>query len=392
MPDQTPDQSPDQSLEQTPPSTALEYDDLLAGIKAGILSEAQAADLIAHTKAQRDYRMAMGRDDEPFEFLNGFSEIFIALGLTLVGIGVHSVLGLTIVMTIGKELSETLPLIPTAAIAVILSRYYALRRRMSLPSFVLASGIFISVFAFIFLTIEQYGSETTNGYFWAFIATAAAMLLYFHFFKLPITMFLFGLSALGAMYSYLGPIEGLWQADRGTFFNLASGSNVAVASLLFGIAMMIGGLYFDMQDRFRLGRHAATGFWLHILASAALVNTLGMTLYHSDSGGAVFLTLLFLVGITLFAIIIDRRSFLSAGIIYFLLFGGLLIGEVTSFAEDPFQGLGYGIFLFSVLITIIGISITLLGTFWTNARNRLMNRLPEFPGKNRLPPYGMKRL
>jgi len=82
-----------------------------------------------------------------------------------------------------------------------------------------------------------------------------------------------------------------------------------------------------------------------------------------------------LVLVTIFALIIDRRSFLTAGLGYLaaLLFWAMQQGD--------------GDLSIPTLMLILGAIVTGLGTFWTNLRIRLMRALPDFPGKDRLPPY-----
>ena len=71
----------------------LSTDDMRSAVQAGILTEAQAATLIAHAQARMGYRSAMLADDEPFEFFKGFAEIFVTIGLGLLTGGV---VGLTV--------------------------------------------------------------------------------------------------------------------------------------------------------------------------------------------------------------------------------------------------------------------------------------------------------
>jgi hypothetical protein len=46
----------------------LSTDDMRSAVQAGIVTEAQAATLIAHAQARMGYRNAMLADEEPFEF------------------------------------------------------------------------------------------------------------------------------------------------------------------------------------------------------------------------------------------------------------------------------------------------------------------------------------
>ena len=102
------------------------------------------------------------------------------------------------------------------------------------------------------------------------------------------------------------------------FFNLGIAAPVAYASLGFCFAMMALGLWFDLQDKHRFGRFSASGFWLHILAATALVNTAAFSVYIlGGTLGYLSMAGLFLL-ITVLALIIDRRSFLTVGLYYFI--------------------------------------------------------------------------
>ena len=57
--------------------TELTRDDIRAAVGAGMISEAQAASLVARTQARRSGRGHMASLDEPFELFRGFNELFI---------------------------------------------------------------------------------------------------------------------------------------------------------------------------------------------------------------------------------------------------------------------------------------------------------------------------
>ena len=120
------------------------------------------------------------------------------------------------------------------------------------------------------------------------------------------------------------------------------------------------------------GRHAATAFWCHLLAAPALVNTVAVTLMN---GGGIGLLAVALVLITVLALVIDRRSFLTAAIAYIALVIAWVMGE------------GSGTSWIFILLTL-GAFITAIGTWWVQLRAKVMQLLPDFPGKSRLPPYG----
>jgi hypothetical protein len=103
-----------------------------------------------------------------------------------------------------------------------------------------------------------------------------------------------------------------------------------------------------------------------------LVNTVALTLLN---GSGLALLSVALLGITVLALVIDRRSFLTAAIVYI----ALVIGWV--------MGGGDGTQWISILI-VLGAVITAIGTWWVPLRAWVMGILPNFPGKSRLPPYG----
>jgi hypothetical protein len=86
----------------------------------------------------------------------------------------------------------------------------------------------------------------------------------------------------------------------------------------------------------RLGRHAATAFWLHMLAAPALVNTVALTLYNSGGGRRDRASGRALVVITLLALVIDRRSFLTAAIAYIALVIAWVMGDSGDFGTWTF--------------------------------------------------------
>jgi hypothetical protein len=160
--------------------------------------------------------------------------------------------------------------------------------------------------------------------------------------------------------------------DFRSFFDLTESPAFATATLLFGTAAFLVGMWFDTRDPHRLGRHAATAFWCHLLAAPALVNTVAVTLLNG--GGMGFLAIA-LVLITLLALVIDRRSFLTAAIVYIAIVIGWVMG-----------GDGGTSWIFVLLV--LGAFITAIGTWWVQLRAKVMDLLPNFPGKSRLPPYG----
>jgi len=119
-------------------------------------------------------------------------------------------------------------------------------------------------------------------------------------------------------------------------------------------------------------RRASAGFWLHVIAAPAIVNTIALTLFENGTITAQIILLAFLAAMALFAMIIDRRSFLVAG-----------IGYIVAIAITVLEGNA------AIVILILGLGLVLLGAKWEGLRARIMDALPGFPGKDKLPPWGL---
>ena len=362
----------------TPP--AMTPEDLRAAVQAGIVTEAQAAGLRALSDARAGRRIAMPSEDEPFEFFRGFSEIFVSLGLIILLSGTAALLafvgGLAILMAIPAAV---------AAISWWWASYFTLKRRMNLPSMVLAiafgGGVWLSVLAALISTMENSLADRALVILPSVIA-AAAMLVWYRRFRLPFTMFVLGGFALSALYGATASAQALADFVAGSqtramggFFDLGQSPAFASATLIFGLGAFAAGMWFDLQDPHRLGRHSATGFWLHLMAAPALVNTVALTLYNSGSGANIGLLSLALLAITLLALIIDRRSFLTAALGYVAIVIFWVVGDATEFGN------------WVVILLVMGGLITAIGTWWVQLRGAILRALPDFPGKARLPPW-----
>ena len=349
--------------------SALEESDIRAAVSAGVLNERQAAALLALAQQRSGIRAHMAAEDEPFEFFRGFSEIFVTVGLALL---LGGILAYTVLFGGGMA-------IPFIGLAVTfgLSFYFIRMRRMNLPGMFLAAsfGVFLAAATVVVLTSGV--PDLVNLPRVVGLVGMLGMAVYFLVFRLPFSMFVFGIFGLVSVYAFVTPDRLRLVRDfPNGLFDLASGSSLAIGSLLFGLGAFALGIFFDTRDPHRVSRWSATGFWLHILAAPALVNTMAMTLYNRGDTAGYAMTGALLCVVTVLSLIIDRRSFMTAGIVYF---GGLIF---VALGNDR----GSEANIVSALL-ILGAFVTALGTWWVQIRAWLMRRLPAFPLKNRLPPY-----
>ena len=153
-------------------------------------------------------------------------------------------------------------------------------------------------------------------------------------------------------------------------FLLSAGGPFAYITLAVGAGVFAVAMIFDMSDPHRVTRRAAQGFWLHVVAAPALVNTIALSLLERDSAGANTTLFAVLLLFAFIAIIIDRRSFLIAA-----------IGYTVALAGTVFEGEGAAMTIF-----LLGIFLVVLGAFWARIRAALLLPLSGILPLHRLPP------
>lgn len=371
----------------------FDIDDVRAGVAAGVIDEVQATKLIAIANGRQGHRVNMGAEDEPFELFKGFSEVFVTVGL---GILFGGILAFTMVFQ-----SVIAVAIATILLTIAFASYFTLRRRMTLPSIALALVYAGAVFGLIsYLVFERVigidGLEADNydaatsavsdgwPFLTVFITSAVAMFVYFWRFRVPFGIFLFGLFCGGIAFSisWIMAPEGIFAAgfmrSAEGFFDLNRNPTLAWTLLLFGIGAFLGGMYFDLKDPYRISRYSSCGFWLHIIAAPAIVNVVTLSLLGIEGTVGYLFAALALTAIAIVSLIIDRRSFLTAGIVY--------IGAILLWALNAGENSGDDSSIVWAML-IMGAFITALGTWWVQLRAWLMKLLPNFPLKTKLPPY-----
>ncbi len=347
-------------------------DDIRAAVGAGILDEVQATRLLALGEARLGQRETLAPDDEPFELFRGFAEIFVSLGIILLFSGI---------LTFAAMSQGAWTTAVAAVLAWVFATYFTRKRRMALPSIVLAIVFGLGSAGTIGLLMAEWLEAETGVRVAGLVflgLSLAALAAYFRAFKVPFVAFMMGLAVAGIVFVLVDMVMpfGTAPASLREAFDLTRGGGMAVATMIFGLLALAAGLWCDMKDPHRLGRWSATGFWFHMLAAPALVNTVALTAYNTGEGAATMALLaLCLVVFALLALVIDRRSFLSAGVIYL----GILIAWALQAGDSAGS--------FAMLMIVLGAFLTFTGAFWTDLRARVMRALPDFPGKDRLPPY-----
>ncbi|WGH80280.1 hypothetical protein [Jannaschia ovalis] len=347
----------------------LEPADLRAAVGAGIVTEAQAARLAALAADRRNGRDGARPGEEPFELFRGFNEIFIVVGLGILASGWFGVLALaaglgdwSAVWTLG--LSATLLLI------ALLAEYFIRRRRMVAPAILLTVGWTIVTFgllSLLFRSVTLLGGVDPEGSILPLLLTALAVGAFWLRYRVPFAMAAMAAAAFGALILTLAAATGE-DVTTESLLLLSGEGPFALGTLAFGLVLFGFAMRFDMADPHRVSLRSASGFWLHVVAAPAIVNTVALSLLEGGTGARALLAV-FLAAIALVAVVIDRRSFLISA-------AGYTVALVAVATEGD---------AFAPVILAIGAALVALGAGWQAARARLVAPLPGRL-RDRLPP------
>jgi hypothetical protein len=350
----------------------ISEDDLRAAVAAGHVSEAQAATVLALSAAREGQRQALTADDEPFELLRGFNEVFVSIGIALVAAGW---IGLSLIGNVGGGMI----LAGAAGLAWVGAEYLTRRRRMVLPSFLL-TGSTVG-FALMFALLTFADTKAPGSYVASCFAFAALVGGVFYWrFRVPFAWFAIGLMVVMAVLTAVGTVNyGEFSfkllASPSALFDFGGGAVFPIVTMALGLAGFALAMKFDLSDPHRITRRSANAFWLHVLAAPAIVNTIALSLYNSGAAFASAGLVLVILAIAVLALVIDRRSFLVSAILY--------VWMVSQQALDGTNGGVSG----ALLLLALGLLVAFLGAKWASLRGRIMRALPVFPGKSKLPPY-----
>lgn len=344
--------------------------DLRAAVSSGLLTEAQAANLISLAQSRRGARENLSAGDEPFELFKGFNEIFIVVGLLIFAAGWYALTGIRFFAEINNVQSYTGTITGIGAVTLwLLSEYFIRRRRMVAPAIALsilfagnAALGFTGVFSEPFMLAQN---DYTSVPLPLLYSTLALAVFWFRF-RVPfaLAMIALGLFATSIIFAATkaGPVETV-----SDLFLLSAGGPFAWITLALGLIVFAVAMTFDMSDPHRVTRRAANGFWMHVIAAPMLVNTIALTLLAGQSNLALAAVLAFFA---LIAIVIDRRSFLITAIGYSVALS-MTVLENESAATTVF-GLG------AVLL--------ILGAFWEQIRAAVLRLCAGILPLHRLPP------
>ncbi|AUQ60322.1 hypothetical protein [Phaeobacter inhibens] len=351
----------------------IDQNDIRAAVGSGLLSEAQAASLMALAHSRRGARENLAPGDEPFELFKGFNEIFIVIGLIILATGWAAVTGISMTEGLGGLVQKaTMSSVIGAVVLWVLSEYFIRRRRMVAPAIALSilwtlnAGVGLSAeYSQVFMVAQgDYSSLPL-----AVALTTISIAIYWLRFRVPFAMALIALGVFTLALMLAANQSGSLTVMSDLFLLSASGP-FAWVTLLVGVGVFAVAMLFDLSDPHRVTRRSAQGFWLHVVAAPALVNTIALSLLDNGTSSANLTLMAVLLAFALVAIIIDRRSFLIAA-----------IGYSVTLAATVFDGDGA-----ATTILVLGLFLVILGAFWARIRALLISPLSRVLPLDRLPP------
>ena len=373
-------------------------------------------DYIAMQAAEPD-RGTVRASDEPLPFLSNFQDWFLSLGVIVLLFGL-----VTGAVSIGTEIYRdgepfaVIGLVTTPILLVVagLSHVLVGKRRRVLPGIVLSlaflavsGALFTSLYAGLFAeglfdaeiwdgfdavaddydpssqqslrAVAQEVSAATPFAVKAFLiglplTLFAAALGYYRAYKLPFASALTGATGLTALLALLFV---LFPYDVVRFH--------PALTLAFGLALLAGGVAYDMRDPERVMRWSGNGFWLHLFAAPVLLNGALTIAQHGlaydmvalaegdfdyeDQFGTlrsiVTLLVIFLFGVI--SLLLNRRALVVSGLVS----AGISIAALLNIAGLGVAGVS------AITLIVLGGGVLLLGVGWHGARMALLRFLPE---------------
>lgn len=366
--------------------------DLHLAVAEGIISNEQAEQL--RHLAVRDVppgetTLDFSQDprDEPFRFIRGFRDVFIAIGLLIFVIGLTTIEIKLVVSALGEFFHFGSFPVGQAIFAVMLAvglcvagffmaAFITDKHRLPLSSMVLATSFaawtgIISWFITISILVEREDLAVYQDAFMMAEYVAAAQVgaaigaaIFYWLFRFPFALLLMSLATVSLIFAGLNSVFSPdWMAQ---YESLVFG--------LLGLSIFAAAMWFDFQDRLRVTRLAECAFWLHLLAAPMLVHTVlgarGLEDMNIIPVGAV------MVIISIIALLIDRRALLVSGLSYFAISIWQFVAAGIDAAYDQF-----------ILTTVIlGGFVLILGLGWHPIRRKILGWLPGTALTSRLPP------
>ena len=340
---------------------------LTAAAEAGIITAAQVESLASfvEVRAASPANVAADvpnqeEDSEIPRFIRGYHDILITIGIVVVLIGLG---GLATIYA-------------AVAAIVVLAEIFVYRQRLALPSFALTIAFAICTGWMIvnldrdYVSGEMSALSASSPHLAALAAAeCVALALFYWRYRVPVA---FAALTIAGVVTVTGlALSGLY---GGGDFSLYGNTLLLISGLvLVGIAIR-----FDILDPKRIYARSDIAFWLYLVAVPAILKGIfGSVQPQTTNGAALVIAVVALMMIL--GLLLDRRAFVTAGLVYLGYAFAALIGRNT--------GLLGGIATSNTVLWIlvaIGLIVLTVGFGWRFFRQHLLSGLPV-PLRARLP-------
>lgn len=283
-------------------------------------------------------------DQESFQLIGGFSDIFVVIACGLLLFSLIFIL---------RPINENFALFSFVSLSWALSEFFVLKRRMSLPAIVLLIAFVGGVFL-LCSSLFAKSSELTimTG------AAASTVAAYFHWlrFKVPVTIAAGTVALISLIISTVSTV----------FPNIKDW--ILILVFICGVGAFVLAMYWDSRDISRVTRKSDVAFWLHLVSAPLIIHPLFSSLGVLDGNQHMFnmagVIILYAL-MTLVSVAIDRRAFMISSLAYVLY-------AFSSILKD-YGDVGYS---FALTGVFMGAVLLLLSAFWHLARSHIVSMLP----------------
>ena len=334
-----------------------------AAAKAGLITDAQVGPLADFIDARALIVPAseenIEEDSEIPRFLRGYHDILITIGIVVALIGLGG-----------------LASIFAAAVAVIvLAEVFVRRQRLALPSFTLTIA-FVICAGWIIVTSDNAvfpadtGIVDFSGYHMAALAAILCMALgvFYWRYRVPVAL----ASMLAAAVVTLSALV------LGVFLAQSLGDHIEVLLVVSGAVLIGIAMRFDFIDPRRVSIRSDVAFWLYLISVPAVLKGIFDSIQPDTSRGAALIVGIVIV-MMLLGLLLDRRAFVTAGLVYLGIAFATLIRQ-----NADILGVQEGDQSFMGILLTVGLIVLAVGFGWRFLRSLLVGILPG-PWRARLP-------
>ena len=297
------------------------------------------------------------RTREMPRFVRGFHDVIITIGIIAVAMG-------------AVMLFDSAALIP---LSLLLAEIFVRRQRLALPAFTLTATFMIGSFYLASRLLDGAPPETRTPLLLA-IGFAALALFYWRY-RAPVALACLIASGIGALFTLtLTTIAGDGDYMQ---IGIAYPRLVGVVSLGFALLSFAIAMRFDTLDPGRVTRRSDVAFWLHLVTAPALLYSLSLLIFHSgglfwalhDALNAI-ITIVIVAAMMLVGILIDRRAFVTSGLI------SLGAAVYYMFVHESGLGERFQATALALSLVVVGLVVLSLGSCWRASRGLIVPRLP----------------